>query len=47
MNDPGDDDLNFNCEVCGEFECDADHDEDCCEDDDSWFFDGSGMVGDE
>ena len=38
----------MNCEECGEFECDIDHDEEGSErEDDSWLFDGSGMVGDE
>jgi hypothetical protein len=37
-----------NCDVCGEFDCDIDHDEEFdIEEDDSWFFDGSGMVGDD
>jgi hypothetical protein len=36
----------MNCDVCGEFDCEIDHDEEDERDDDSWMFDGSGMVGD-
>jgi hypothetical protein len=36
------------CDICGEFECDSDHNEDDIdEQDDDWMFDGSGMVGDD
>jgi hypothetical protein len=35
------------CEHCGEFDCELDHDDDDIETDDSWFFDNSGMVGDD
>lgn len=45
MSDP-DDEFDLNCPECGEFECGIDHYEEY-EDDDSWFFDGSGMVGDD
>jgi hypothetical protein len=34
------------CEHCGEFDCELDHDDDI-ETDESWFFDGSGMIGDD
>jgi hypothetical protein len=34
------------CDICQEFDCDTDHDEEECRDDD-WMFDGSGMVGDD
>lgn len=38
------------CEICGEFECEIEHEEFSSSDfdnDDSWFFDGSGMVEDD
>ncbi len=41
-----DDTFTLNCDVCGELDCDIDHDEDEYFDDGSWLFDGSGMVGD-
>lgn len=44
MIDP--DDFSFNCSECGEFDCELDHTENNEDEDDSWFFDGSGMVGD-
>lgn len=44
MNDP--DDFSFNCQECGEFDCELDHEDSGQDEDDSWFFDGSGMVGD-
>jgi len=40
------DDFSFNCSECGELDCDIDHDDEC-QDDDSWMFDCSGMVGDD
>ena len=34
--------------ICGEFDCDVDHTTfDSDHEDDSWIFDGSGMVGDD
>lgn len=45
MSDP--DDFSFNCHECGEFDCDIDHDsEDYFEDESDWF-DGSGLIGDD
>jgi hypothetical protein len=39
-------DPDFNCDVCGEFDCDDDHDEES-EQDDSWLFNNnSGMTDD-
>ena len=35
------------CEYCGEFDCDIEHNDYDYEYDDSWLFDGSGMVGDD
>jgi hypothetical protein len=35
----------MNCDECGEFECEIDHD-DSEQDDDSGMFDGSGMTSD-
>jgi hypothetical protein len=36
------------CEICGESDCDLDHTTFYSDDeDDSWIFDGSGMVGDD
>lgn len=43
MQEPDD----FNCSECGELDCDIDHDNDIEQSDDSWMFDGSGMVGDD
>jgi len=42
-----DEDTFYECQVCGEFDCNIGHDEEDDRIDDDWMFDSSGMVGDD